>query len=480
MILQMSPHHNQTRETFLTQSPHARNDYIEDKMKRPYRSSLWLSGLLASCCRVSGQPQRSISSMSNTIQEHQSLTLLTSPGDSILEDPSHIHLMPHSHGDSGDDHQIFNFEFDFGGIPNDNSPDIVRWNTLRLNETLKREEVSHNATLIFPANRTFFFFHDIHAAELENVVFQIDAHIKLERNQSESIYWDVQANPDRNHPMALFYFYKGQNITLTSSNGEGWIDGNGPQWWGIPFWGYLQITEHRPYLMEFNRATDLTISNLLFKDSPLYTMRLESVNQVEIHDISIVSRRTNSELHTLLDLSAFNTDGIDVSGHNVWVHDVDIWTQDDCVAVKDNMSFEQGQISSNMTFERIRASGTGFVIGSIGRSEVRNITFRDSYLYKSFKGKSVDLFKLDNEGEFYFLAHHSLVYTYLMCIHICLLLFLIGIYMKFRGTKLDHPEGWMRQEAEGGLVCDIVFENITMEAPEQWAIWIGPAQQSDS
>lgn len=52
--------------------------------------------------------------------------------------------------------------------------------------------------------------------------------------------------------------------------------------------------------------------------------------------------------------------------------------------------------------------------------------------------------------------------------------------MKFRSTKLDLPEWWMRQEAEGGLVRDIVFENITMEAPEQWAIWIGPAQQSDS
>ena len=352
--------------------------------------------------------------MSNTIQEHQSLTVLTSPGDSILEDPSHmINLMPHLHGDSGDDHQIFNFEFDFGGIPNDNSPDIVRWNTLRLNETLKREEVSHNATLIFPANRTFFFFHDIHAAELENVVFQIDAHIKLERNQSESIYWDVQANPDRKHPMALFYFYKGHNITLTSSNGEGRIDGNGPQWWGIPFWGYLQITEHRPYLMEFNRTTDLTISNLLFKDSPLYTMRLESVNQVEIHDISIISRRTNSELHTLLDLSAFNTDGIDVSGHNVWIHDVDIWTQDDCVAVKDNMSFEQGQISSNMTFERIRASGTGFVIGSIGRSEVRNITFRDSYLYKSFKGKFIQLDEAGQRRRIQFLGA-SLTRIYLL------------------------------------------------------------------
>jgi polygalacturonase len=127
---------------------------------------------------------------------------------------------------------------------------------------------------------------------------------------------------------------------------------------------------------------------------------------------------------------SFNTDGIDVSGHNVHVHDVSIWNQDDCIAVKDN--YFGDLISSNMTFERIKASGLGLVIGSIGGSTVRNITFRDTDLYHSFK----------------------------------------GIYLKFRYDNLttDHRPG---------LIEDILFENITMEAPEQWGIWIGPAQQSD-
>ena len=54
--------------------------------------------------------------------------------------------------------------------------------------------------------------------------------------------------------------------------------------------------------------------------------------------------------HGLVDLTAFNTDGFDVSGkelnccnhsqtldhlgRNVWIHDVAIWNQDDCIAVK--------------------------------------------------------------------------------------------------------------------------------------------------
>ena len=81
-----------------------------------------------------------------------------------------------------------------------------------------------------------------------------------------------------------------------------------------------------------------------------------------------------------------------------------------------------------MLFERITASGVGLTIGSIGNSNVNNITFRDCYMPHSWK----------------------------------------GIYMKFRGGDT----------IEGGRVSNVLYENIYMEAPEQFAIWIGPAQQS--
>ena len=101
-------------------------------------------------------------------------------------------------------------------------------------------------------------------------------------------------------------------------------------------------------------------------------------------------------------------------------HDLDIWCQDDAIAVKDN--------SQNMLFERINASGIGLTIGSIGGSTVNNITFRDSTMYNTHK----------------------------------------GVYMKFRRND------------EGGRITNIRYENITIDNPSQWAIWIGPAQQSDS
>lgn len=78
-----------------------------------------------------------------------------------------------------------------------------------------------------------------------------------------------------------------------------------------------------------------------------------------------------------------------------------------------------------MLIERIHASGLGLTIGSIGNSVVRNITFRDCHMHNTYK----------------------------------------GIYAKFRGS---------------GLIQDILYENIVMESPEQWPIWIGPAQQADN
>ena len=134
-------------------------------------------------------------------------------------------------------------------------------------------------------------------------------------------------------------------------------------------------------------------------------------------------RWDRQDKHDLIDLQAFNTDGFDVTGKNVYMHDLNIWNDDDCIAVKDG--------SENMLFERINASGLGLVIGSIGGSTVRNITFRDCNMHHTFK----------------------------------------GIYLKTRWSD-SGPVG------TAASISDVLYENIYMDSPEQWAIWMGPAQQT--
>jgi len=89
-----------------------------------------------------------------------------------------------------------------------------------------------------------------------------------------------------------------------------------------------------------------------------------------------------------------------------------------------------------MTFENINASGLGLAIGSIGGSTVRNITFRNAYVHKSVK----------------------------------------GIYLKFH----EPEQYWIDNNLTNGVIENVTFENVLIESPTQWPIWIGPAQQADA
>ena len=113
-----------------------------------------------------------------------------------------------------------------------------------------------------------------------------------------------------------------------------------------------------------------------------WTFWANSVDGLEVRNSHIDARRDASDSHDAYDMTAFNTDGFDVSGRNVWIHDCSVWNQDDCVCAKDG--------SSDMLFERINASGVGLTIGSIGGSKNSNITFRDCRMHHTFKGMSLN------------------------------------------------------------------------------------------
>jgi polygalacturonase len=248
------------------------------------------------------------------------------------------------------------------------------------------------------------------AANLVNVTLQVEGTLHFSN--------DTKAWPRNSCGSVLecLSFRNVTDMTFTSRDGTGTLDGNGNKWWGIPGIGYLVRGEDRPRLLHIASSKDVLVEHLFLKNSPYWTFWAESMDGLEVRWTDIDARRDDDDGHDIIDITAFNTDGFDVTGRNVWIHDCNVWNQDDCIAVKDN--------SQDMVFERINASGVGLTIGSIA-SHVRNITFRDSYMHHSYK----------------------------------------GIYMKFRG---------------GGTIEDVLYENIVMDEPEQWAIWIGPAQQSDS
>lgn len=319
----------------------------------------------------------------------------------------------------------FDLESDFGAIVDDSSHSTCEFNTRLLSE-LFADAQANNATLRLVAqNKTLHLYNGVYGENLRNCRFLIDGTLRFERKPDfQKVY----------RPDPCFMVVNSTNITFTTSTGgRGLVDGHGSAYWGIPYIGYAELNEHRPRLLKVNTTSDILIENMIFKDSPYHTVYLEGVENVIVRHVSIVARRTHGDGHNWIDLSAFNTDGIDVSGRNVHVHDVDIWVQDDCIAVKDN--YFEPYVSADMVFERVNCSGFGLVVGSIGGTHVRNITFRDSYMHKSVK----------------------------------------GIYLKFR-----RPEPFWAENHRVGSMSDISFHDISMEAPLQWPIWIGPAQQADA
>ena len=112
--------------------------------------------------------------------------------------------------------------------------------------------------------------------------------------------------------------------------------------------------------------------------------------------------------------------GFDVGGTDIHIHDCDVWNQDDTFCIKANH-----ETTSNVLVENCRASGVGLSVGSIGDANVRNVTFRNVEMHHTSK----------------------------------------GVYVKFNAKA-----------ARGGVVEDVTYENVHIEKPESWPIWIGPQQ----
>jgi len=311
---------------------------------------------------------------------------------------------------------------DEGAIPNDQSIATCNNNTQILNNLLQHQ-AQRGDTVLIPAPHPFWFNGGI-SGSLHDIIIQIDGSIHY---QNQRKYWPTHNDSDR--VLEAMSFINCNNVTFTSSNklDKGLIDGHGNAWWGAI--QYCVHRENRPRLLYMHNSSNILIEYIYFKDSPYWTTYLSDVKNVEIHHSNVSARLGKKDHHDLFDLTAFNTDGFDVSGDNVWIHDVEIWNDDDCIAVKPlSRVGQQAQCSQNMLFERINASGIGLTIGSVGANSnhncVRNITFRNAYMYHTWK----------------------------------------GIYVKSApgsGT---------------GSISDVLYENITMDGPTGWSIWIGPQQ----
>ncbi|OAV96262.1 hypothetical protein PTTG_03469 [Puccinia triticina 1-1 BBBD Race 1] len=113
--------------------------------------------------------------------------------------------------------------------------------------------------------------------------------------------------------------------------------------------GNLNHLPQRPRLVRFENCQDVDYSGFNLFDAPLYHLVVALGTNFRIHNFRISSTNIGA------------TDGIDVSGTNIHVHDVDIKTGDECVTAKSPMK--------GLLVERVSCINTdGCSIGSFGAS----------------------------------------------------------------------------------------------------------------
>lgn len=310
---------------------------------------------------------------------------------------------------------IVDFE-SLGAIAGDASYEVMWANGALLNKTFN--SLGSGDVFVLP-NATYYTAGGILVTnQLINVKIVIDGSLIFDNDRNT---WPRDSGGNVLECLQFNYL---ENVVITSSGGSnnrGTIDGQGKAWWGAI--KYLRFAEDRPRLIHILQSKNLLVEKIAMINSPFWTFWAQNCQGMVVRYSEIDARWDNADRHTLLDLQAFNTDGIDVTGRDVYVHDIKVWNGDDCVCVKDN--------SEDMLFENIEASGLGLTVGSIGGSRVNNITFRNAVMKKTVK----------------------------------------GIYMKTRWSDKP-PTG-----SDVGI-SNVLFENITIIEPEQFAIWIGPAQQN--
>ena len=340
-----------------------------------------------------------------------------------------------------------------GARPSDLSLATCKNNTAVMNGLLAR--LAPGDTLLVPPNNSFCMMggitHGRNTRGLRDVVLRFDGNLVFwspDSAMTDLHEWpvDPSSGPDKS-VLECIDLWNMVNVTFTSigdrgHRGGGVIDGSGANWWG--YLKYAVRSENRPRLLHVRNSSQLLIENLLLKDSPCWTTYFDDVSDLVIRYTDIdVKVNQHATYHDRTELGAFNTDGFDVSGKNVHVHDCNVWNDDDCIAVKANgPRDQQSQCSENMLFERINASGIGLTIGSVGGGGdcVRNITFRDIVMPRTWK----------------------------------------GIYVKARPTDCEddaNPGTFL--PAPCGSISDVLYQNITMEQPMgegSWAVWIGPQQ----
>ena len=218
---------------------------------------------------------------------------------------------------------------------------------------------------------TYYIPFDI-VTNVYNITIKLNSDIYLHDNSSA---WTLYQNTDSY--INAFDIRNSSYITI-EGNGDSVVDGQGYQWWLDFFKG--KISRQRPTMLYLENCINVFISDIIFLDSPRFHIYAKNILRMEIADVTIW-------VDADLSIFPFNTDGIDVSGKDIYIHDCMISNYDDAVCIKPadystpdldntNMSCTENIVVDNVYVYK----GVGLSVGSVASTKqhcIRNVMFQN-------------------------------------------------------------------------------------------------------
>lgn len=291
--------------------------------------------------------------------------------------------------------------------------------------------------------------------------------------------------------------YQTNEIYVNPESGSGGIiDGHGKKWWDAAISGVIDV-ESRPRLIYIRSSMNITVENVSLVNSPYWTFTLEAIH-AEVHHVNILidrnyqrqklinntvfkgedsintltvddlesqpcngsecSSKTRKLRHQLeykkfhfpdipewlLQPQNLNTDGFDLIGEDINIHDCIVLNDDDSVAIKPPINDRKGYVrngtksykcTQNIKVENMVLTGFGASIGSVGPHETRPCV--DNVVFKNIS--------MPGTGK--------------------------GIYIKSNKSDCNGKVS--------SSITNILYDSIHIKDPFWWPIWIGPQQQHE-
>ena len=172
----------------------------------------------------------------------------------------------------------------------------------------------------------------------------------------------------------------GSNLHDIAVTGGGTIDGNGSIWWtqcaGHSINSSGWSTCGRPGLFTLNPVVNVLISGPRFLNSPCHNIVIRHSHNVEIGHVRVEAPPSYDQMG-----QSNNTDGIDVDGTYLYIHDSYISVGDDLVVLGSNHTLVE-----RMQFGSGRGASIAPGCGNDRRAWLTNITVRNCSFNRTSRG----------------------------------------------------------------------------------------------